>query len=284
MPDGLAARIKPPAGVELVPFREAAGLKQVSPEPGAVVADWRWGASLEALAEMDLDFVQTTTAGVDWIRSHVPPRIPLHRAAGVHDVPVAEWVVGAVLAGSRNLLAPGAQDEGGELHGETVTIVGLGSIGGAVARRLEALGANVVGVTRRGRKGTVARSRLLEAVRKTRAVVVLLPLEVDTRGMLGPRFFEALPDGALIVSPARFEVFDAAALSSAVLGGRVRAVLDCDRDSVDPALLSSPRCVVTPHVAGRSPRTSERLVRFLEGQLDLYARGEPLAHRVSTRG
>src|SRR4051794_31383944 len=84
-----------------------------------------------------LRVIQTTSAGVDWLIGHVPDHVIVCNARGVYDAPLAEWVVGAILAMQRGLVTSrDAQArhrwvsiEPGELAGSRVVILGLGSIG-----------------------------------------------------------------------------------------------------------------------------------------------------------
>ena len=69
-----------------------------------LVAGYNARLMREAMQRLDdLRVVQTLSAGVDWIVDHVPPGVTLCDAAGVHDVPVSEWTVMAILAMQREL-------------------------------------------------------------------------------------------------------------------------------------------------------------------------------------
>ncbi len=111
-----------------------------------------WGAGVPDLSAMPaLRVVQVMSAGTDWIE--VPAGVTLCNARGTRDVPVAEWVVGAILGAATGLLASVRDPHWehippAEVHGSRVLIVGHGSIGRAAAHRLEALGAHVTGIGR----------------------------------------------------------------------------------------------------------------------------------------
>ena len=100
-----------------------------------------------------LKVVQTLTAGVDWLRPHLPPGVALCNARGAHDASTAEWVVAAMLGALREFPAfARAQAEGrwgyqgtDQLADKTVLIVGYGSIGAAVERRLAGFEVTVTG-------------------------------------------------------------------------------------------------------------------------------------------
>ncbi len=86
--------------------------------------------------------IQTLSAGVDWLLSAVPAGVTLCDARGTRDGPVAEWVIGAILASLKHFGeardSQRAHDwqwrEPDELAGKTVMILGYGSIGLAVER------------------------------------------------------------------------------------------------------------------------------------------------------
>ena len=97
---------------------------------------------LELLAgsPVRLRVIQTTSAGVDWLVGRVPEHVMVCNARGVYDAPLAEWVVGAILAMQRGLVqsrdAQARREwdaiEPPELSGRRVVILGLGSIGSAL--------------------------------------------------------------------------------------------------------------------------------------------------------
>ncbi len=122
-------------------------------------------ALVEALRDPGrLRVIQTLSAGVDWLSGKVPEGITVCNARGVYDIPLAEWVVGAILAQQRGLVrARDAQLEGAwtefepdELAGSRVVILGYGSIGRAIADRLLPFGVDVVGVARTGARAPSA--------------------------------------------------------------------------------------------------------------------------------
>src|SRR5204862_7298143 len=125
-------------------------------------------------------------------------------ARGTRDVPVAEWVVAALLGASSGLLrCARAHDRHewrtyrpAEVAGSTVVVLGLGSIGQAVRRRLEALRAEVLGVGREARPGVHGAEELGALLARADALVVLTPLTEDTRGIVGAGVLAGLADGA----------------------------------------------------------------------------------------
>ena len=238
-----------------------------------------------------LRVIQTDSAGFEWIEELVPAGVALHNARGVHDVPVAEWVVAAVLAMIRRLPEALEQQARGEwrdwdspeLCGATAVIVGHGSAGEVVAERLRAFGAQVVPVARTAREGVLGTEDLPEALGSADVVILLVPLTEETRGLADAEFLARIPDGGLLVNAARGGVVDTGALLAELRAGRLTAALDVTDPEPLPAeheLWRAPGVLITPHVAGRSVRRVERTARLLAEQLRRYARGEELLNRV----
>ena len=252
----------------------------------------QWGETLDYRAMGELRVVQALSAGTDWLEADVPPGVTLCNARGTRDVPVAEWVVAALLGASSGLLRCAREHDRhawniyrpAEIAGSTVVVLGLGSIGQAVRRRLEALRAEVLGVGREPRPGVRGVDELGALLARADALVVLVPLTEQTRGMVDRDVLAALPDGALVVNAGRGPVVDTDALLAELQSGRLRAVLDVVDPEPLPAdhpLWTAPGLLaLTPHVAGDSPPAEARAARFAAEQLGRYARGEPLRNVV----
>ncbi|MDP9396998.1 MAG: 2-hydroxyacid dehydrogenase [Actinomycetota bacterium] len=240
-----------------------------------------------------LKVVQTLTAGVDNIRPHVPPHVTLCNARGVHDASTAELTVLLMLASLRGL--PGfvrAQEQAqwasgrfSSLADKTVLIIGHGSIGAALERRLDGFEvAEVLRVARRARDGVAALADLPDLLPRADVVVLLVPMTEQTRGLADAAFLARMKDGALLVNVARGPVVDTGALVAEVRTGRLRAALDVtDPEPLPPdsPLWSQPGVLISPHVGGNSDAFVPRALRLVREQLDRYAAGRPLANVVA---
>ena len=204
-----------------------------------------------------LRVIQTTSAGVDWLIGRVPEHVIVCNARGVYDAPLAEWVVGAILAMQRGLVqARDAQArreweaiEPPELLGRRVVILGLGSIGTAIADRLRPFGVEMIGVGRTARDGVRGLADLDEVLRDAEILVNILPLTSETRGLLDARRLGLLPDGALVVNAGRGRTIETAALVEELQAGRIRAALDVtDPEPLPPdhPLWDLPNVLITP--------------------------------------
>jgi phosphoglycerate dehydrogenase-like enzyme len=245
----------------------------------------KWGDVPDLTSMPALRVVQILAAGSDWIDPSIPPGVTLCNARGTRDIPVAEWVVGAVLGAATGLLA-GARSTvwehqvPAEVAGSRVVIVCHGSIGRAAAARLEALGASVTGV---GRSGLGDLRRL---VADADVVVDLVPLTDASRGMFDAAIFAAMRDGALFVNAGRGATVDQDALLAELEVPRLRAVLDvADPEPLpsDHPLWSAPGVLaITSHQAGDSAEADTRAAQLAVDQLRAYAAGEPLRNIVPT--
>jgi phosphoglycerate dehydrogenase-like enzyme len=250
-------------------------------------------ASIAAVRQMPrLRVVQTLTAGVDWIRPHLPPGVSLCNARGAHDAATAEWVVAAMLGALRGFPRFSREQAAGrwayqatdQLATKTVLIVGYGSIGAAVERRLAGFEVTVTRVARRAKPGVTALSQLTSVLPRADVVVLLVPFTPETAGMVDEAFLAGMKDGALLVNAARGAVVDTAALVAEVASGRLRAALDVtDPEPLPPGheLWSLPGAFITPHGAASTPVSRQRAARLVREQALAYLRGEPLRNVIS---
>jgi phosphoglycerate dehydrogenase-like enzyme len=269
-----------------------AGVEVFVPPYTATAADLSLMARMPALR-----LVQPLTAGVDNVLEHLPPGVLLCNAAGVHDASTAELAVGLTIASLRHLddfarAMPAGQWRYARheaLADKRVLIVGFGSIGRAIARRLEGFECQVQAVARTARVAdgvTVRAVADLPALLPTADVVVLIvPLTEQTRGMVDADFLARMPDGALLVNVARGQVVVTDALRAECASGRLRAALDVTDPEPLPAghpLWRTPNVLVSPHVGGNTSAFIPRARRLVAAQLDRWCAQEPLLNVVDT--
>ncbi len=259
-----------------------------------VLAPWLRGRLAELLPRLtSLRVVQTLNAGVDWV-PELPGGVLLCNGSGIHDGPVAEWVLAVTLAMQKRLphflsfAARGEWDHTANLAfadgiaardiaGSRVLIVGMGSIGRAVGERFAAFGADVVGVARHPRDGVPGPDALPDLLPEADVVVLLAPATPETAGLVDTDFLARMKLGALLVNGARGSLVDHDALLDAVREERVRAALDATDPEPLPAehpLWQAPGVLITPHVAGSSDHWLVRSYEFLGDQIRRVAAGE----------
>jgi phosphoglycerate dehydrogenase-like enzyme len=252
-------------------------------------------AVVDIIKEMPaLKVIQTQTAGFENFLPHLADGVTLCNARGVHDASTAELAVGLILAMYRRLpravrnqergLWPSYQELDDSLADRTVLILGYGSIGEALERRLAGFECDVIRVARRARDGVSPTTDLPELLPKADVVVVLTPATDETRGMVDGNFLAQLKDGALLVNVARGVVVDTEALIAELGSGRISAALDVTDPEPLPAghpLWSAPNVLINPHRGGASTAFAPRVARLVRAQLERYAAGEPLINVVA---
>lgn len=164
----------------------------------------------------------------------------------------------------------------------TVGILGLGELGGDAARKLLALGFNVCGWSRRPKRldGVQCSTDLDEVLSRSDAVVCLLPLTAQTKGILDAKAFARMRPGGCVINVARgahVVVPDLiAALDSRHLARAYLDVFDTEPLPADSPLWSHPGVTVTPHIAALTePRTAiatvvENIERLRRGEAPLH--------------
>lgn len=189
--------------------------------------------------------------------------IVVTRAPGSNTAGVAEHTMAMILALAKQLrpigagLAAGQWREGAppvrDIAGMRLSLVGFGEIGQAVARLADAFGMEVAHCRR---PGDGALAALLP---RSDVLSLHCPLTPQTRHIVDAAALAALPRGAFVVNTARGGLLDEPALVAALESGHIAgAALDVfETEPPDPAdrLRSHPLAIVTPHVAGTTPRS-----------------------------
>jgi phosphoglycerate dehydrogenase-like enzyme len=253
------------------------------PEPPAL-------AAMTAMPRLRV--VQTLTAGFDRVRPHVPAGAVLCNARGAHDASTAEWVVGAVIAALRQFPYFATEQAAGRwsyrftgtLAGTTVLIVGYGSIGQAVERRLEGFEVRVRRVARTARDGVSATGDLPRLLPDADVVILLAPATAETRGMVDAAFLAQMKDGALLVNAARGSLVVTDDLVAEVSTGRLAAAMDVtDPEPLPPGhpLWALPNVFMTPHVGASTPYSLQEANRLVRAQAERYLSGQPLANVIT---
>jgi phosphoglycerate dehydrogenase-like enzyme len=171
-----------------------------------------------------------------------------------------------------------------ELAGKTMLIVGLGRIGGRIARIAQAFDMRVIGIRRQAgaavphvdQLGPLA--DLLALLPEADVVVLACPLTAETRGAIGEAALHAMKPTALLINVARGPVVDEPALVAALAAHRI-AGAGIDVTAVEPLDAKSPlwsmeNVVLTPHTAGETRRHEANVIDILIDNLVRLSRGE----------
>ena len=257
-----------------------------------------------------LRWVQITAAGAEGLldTEMVRSGIILTTASGIHAVPIGEYVMGVMLAFAKGLpAAMRAQAErtwrpylAEELYGKTVGILGLGAIGGYVAKLAKADGMRVLAIRRSVRRRAAGRktgiadvdellppSGLPYLLSQADYVVIAVPLTPESRGLIGERELRTMRPTARLINISRGAVVDEAALVRALKEGWIAgAALDVFEQEPLPGdsdLWRMDNVILTPHISGGTPVYMERAVALFSDNLRRYLAGEPLRNAVDLK-
>jgi glyoxylate reductase len=236
-------------------------------------------ANLKLIASMSIH-----PAGVD-VAAATARRIPVTTIPPLVGEATADltWalllaVARRVVEGDRALRAgifPGSQSlhfVGGEVHGKTLGVVGLGTIGTAVARRARGFGMRIL-YTKRHRLEEaqevelgVEHRTLDDLLRESDFVAVHAALSPATIHLIGQRELRLMRPSAYLVNTARGPIVDEKALVLALKEKRIAgAALDVyeQEPRVEPGLIDLPNVVLTPHLGSAAIDTRERIAAIL---------------------
>lgn len=242
----------------------------------------------------NLKYIPVISAGLELMpfEAIAKRNILVTNARGIHKGPMAEYTLGLVLMFSRRFLQLYQQQLQSdwdrtiridELDGQTLGVIGAGSIGTEIAKRAKAFGLHTLGVARTKRPieafdEVFDRSGLDELLQRSDFVVVITPQTPGTEGMIGERELRQMKASAVLINIARGAVVDEAALLQAL---RERTIFGAGLDvfQAEPLPQDHPfwtldNCIVTPHLSSRSPKYMERAQEIFQHNLQVYVTGQ----------
>jgi len=179
---------------------------------------------------------------------------------------------------------------GRTIAGSTISIVGVGAIGGQLARLLKALGATVLGLKRTPVPGLpidqlYGPDGLHAMLARSDAVVLAAPAADTTHHLIDAKALAAMQTGTVLVNIARGSLIDEAALVESLQTGHLgAAVLDVFEHEPLPAsspLWEFPNCYISAHCSVSLDRYVDDVMAIFEENLRRYLKGEPLRNVVS---
>lgn len=248
-----------------------------------------------------LRWVHALTSGVDTLTGSrvLPPDAIITSSRGIHGPQMAETAMLLMLALARRF--PAMLDNQARsrwerwpqplLQGKHVVIVGVGSVARALAPRCKAMDMRVTGVASTAREepgfdDVRARSELRQVLGTADFVVVLLPLDEQSRGLFDAGLLAALPPHAILVNLSRGGIVDEKALLSSLESGRLAGagldVFETEPLPADHRLWHTPNLIVTPHIGGFSNVYAEQALPPLVQNVRAMAAGraQDLVNRV----
>ena len=237
----------------------------------------------------NLKVIARAGVGVDNIDVEAATRrgIIVMNTPGGNTISTAEHTMSLILALARNIpqacndLKMGNWERkkfmGVELYGKTIGIIGLGRIGREVAIRCKAFGMNVIGYDPvvsseiALKFGVELVSEIDEIYRRSDFITVHVPLNDETRGMIGRNELAKCKRGVRIINCARGGIIDEMALLEAIESGHVAgAALDVFAQEPPPKdhpLIKHPKVIVTPHLGAATEEAQEKVAIQIAHQI-----------------
>lgn len=233
----------------------------------------------------NLRYIQLTSAGfdrvpMDYVKEH---DIEIHNARGVYSIPMAEFAVAGVLQIYKQSHFFYENQKGHkwekhrgllELSGNSVCIVGCGSVGTECAKRFKAFDCQIIGIDLIPREDIyydqiLGIDKLEEVLPNTDVLVLTLPLTDETTHLIDSNMLDRLKERAVLVNIARGAIIDADALIKCLdrLGGVVLDVFEEEPLNRNSLLWDKENVFVTPHNSFIGNRNQERLSELIISNL-----------------
>lgn len=250
-----------------------------------------------------LKWLHTSSAGVEAYTNTLSEEVVITNSSGAYGIGIAEHLLGMTLSLLKNAPAYYQQQMQQQWHdlgqvksiyGSTVLVVGMGDLGCEYAKRVHALGATVVGVTRTVKnlsdypfaEQMVTLDKLPQVVTQADIVVLCLPGTPQTAGLFDDAMIGQMKPGALLLNAGRGSAIDQVALANALNSGHLGgAGLDVTTPEPLPAedpLWRASNLLITPHVSGNMSLelTTQLVVSIFIQNLKRYLAGQPFERVV----
>ncbi|MCC5609837.1 D-2-hydroxyacid dehydrogenase [Nostoc sp. CHAB 5834] len=305
LPDHLIADIEPhlPSDIDVVEVDSEGNLDGDASDAEIYVNGFYLKTSTHnkvLTAAPRLRWQQSPSAGVNHILTptFLQKDIILTNGAGVHAIPISEFVLAFMLHHAKNLRKlQTLQDEHTwvrgvsleELADANLLILGTGNIGKAIASRAKAFGVTVWGSRRHPEPlpnfdKIVGANQWRSLLPEADYVVIATPLTTETKGLIDEAALRSMRQSAYLINIARGAIVDEAALLTAL---RERWIAGAGLDTVateplppESPLWSLPNAFITPHCSALSPRLRERIAQLFIDNLKRYQIGQPLRNVV----
>lgn len=294
-------------GINTIQAANYDDLKAKLPEVDVLVVSGLWKNELLQHAPR-LKYLQSISAGTNQydLETFKKRGIVLASAQGVNRNAVSEHAIGLLLSLTRRLaLARDNQhqrywrpdqrnpaDRESELPGKTLLLVGLGGIGGRIARLARAFDMHVVGVRRNVEAGPGEANEvhsfkeIMGLIPRADVVVLSCPLTDETRNLIDRQAIAAFKRTAFLINVARGACVDESALVDALEEGRIAGaaldVLQPEPPVKESKLWTLPTVILTPHSAGETTQYEQNVFSILTRNLEKIWKGDlNLVNRVA---
>jgi len=228
------------------------------------------------------------------------PSVILTKSSGTFGIPISEYVLGTMIALSRNFTGYyKSQQEGSwnrgekealEVFGSNVLVLGLGNIGSEVCTRLMGFSCRITGFRRDPSvphelvSDVRSLSKLRDCLPNADYIIICLPGTAETGKLIGREELDLMKNSAILINIGRGSVIDTDALVEALNNKKIAgAGLDVTDPEPLPAghpLWSASNAIITPHVSASSPGNSQRRLSIFIDLLKRYRSGLHMFNEV----
>ncbi len=291
---------------ELIACKDKSELEPHLTEMEILITLFAWPDAEMILQASRLRWIQALTAGVDFLplKEIEKQGIILTSGRGIHKIYITEYAIAAMINLARNFHVmfrnqlKGKWDRSvaqGEINGSTVGILGLGSIGQEVARKASLLGMRVIGAKNdpapvEGVQQVYGPAELDEIFKQSDYIINLLPDSPATIGLIDKSFFSLMKKSACFINLGRGSTVNQTDLFEALQNKTIRALVSdvYDKEPLreDNPLWQLDNVILTPHIAGVSPKYLQRAMEIIEHNLQVFvSRNGEMKNRVDfTKG
>lgn len=248
----------------------------------------------------NLKAVQLLSSGIERfpIKDVDLEKIKLLNARGIYSIPIAEWIILKILElykdtptfinNQSNKIWEKKRDLL-ELYSNKACIVGAGSIGTEVAKRLKGFGVEIIGIassikSRKYFDRMYTIDKLYEGVKDCDLIILTIPLTDETKGLIDKNLISYMKKEAIIINVSRGGVINEYDLINALnnndIGGAILDVFEQEPLSTKNALWEFKNVIITPHNSFVSNRNRDRLYKLIINNLEAILKNEKLTNRV----
>lgn len=237
-----------------------------------------------------LKWIMVISAGVDQLPfEKIRQRnILVTNAKGIHAKPMAEYTLGMILQVARRAKILYQNEQAKiwdrrvpmtEINGQTITIIGAGTIGTEIARLAKAFGMKTIGINRDGRKANhmdevYSIAEIKHALKEADYIVSVLPLTSDTYHLINKEMFLSMKSSATFINIGRGQTVCQKDLLEILQEGKIsHAVLDVFEEEPPPKdhpFWEMENVTITPHISGLSPFYQPRAFKIFIKNLETY--------------
>jgi len=171
-----------------------------------------------------------------------------------------------------------------ELEGKTLCIVGLGAIGGRVAKIAQAMGMEIIVALTSGREPKkdcpYRELPLKEAFQAADFITLHCPLTPQTRSLINTETISYMKKSCRIINNSRGPLIDESALAHALSTGQIAAaavdVLGTEPPIAANPLLKAPNCIITPHISWATTEARRKLLEITAHNISSFLQGTPV--------